>query len=204
MQKNLSWLLSHLDSQNVKSINTNLTRVESADGATTLDGAQILMRDSTGRLRAALGKTESGNFVFEIYDKKGTAAIHLDAGGNAVFSGNIEGADISGVNIAGASITGADISGASITGVEIEGSNIRIAPNIFKDYIALENDGKEDTLSLYYGGTRIGGIRMLDAGGMEIFGKKFLSDLLQELLRLRPVPAVPLRQETKRLPWKRA
>lgn len=147
MQKSLSWLLAHLDSRNVQSINTNLTRVESEDGATLLDGAQILMRDSRGRLRAALGKTSDGDFVFEIYDENGNAAIHLDENGSAVFSGNIEGADIS-------------------------GTNIRIAPNVFKDYIALENDGVEDTLSLYYGGTRIGGIRMLDAGGMEIFGSK--------------------------------
>ncbi len=147
MQKSLSWLLAHLDSRNVQSINTNLTKVASEDGATTLNGAQILMRDGRGRLRAALGQSADGSFIFEIYDTSGNAAVHFNEDGNAVFSGNIEGANI-------------------------EGANIRIAPNAFRDYIALENDGREDTLSLYYGGTRIGGIRMLDAGGMEIFGSK--------------------------------
>ncbi len=152
LQKSLSWLLAHLDSQNVRSINTNLTEVKSEDGATTLDGALIQMRDAKGRLRARLGKDKSGDFIFEIYDKKGNTAIHLDEDGNAVFSGNIE--------------------GATITGAEIEGSNIRVAPNDYRDYIALENDGVHDTLGLYYGGVRIGGMRLLDAGGFEIFGSK--------------------------------
>ncbi|MBE7063820.1 MAG: hypothetical protein IJN25_06995 [Clostridia bacterium] len=147
MQKNLSWLLTHLDSRNVQSLNTNLTQIQSGDGATTLDGAQIIMRDASGAVRAVLGKSASGKFVFAIYSEDGTPAIRMDDDGNAVFSGNVESADIT-------------------------GSNIRIAPNTFNDYIALENDGTEDSISLYYGGTRIGGIRMLDAGGMEIFGSK--------------------------------
>ncbi len=159
MQKNLSWLLSHLDSRNVTALNTSLTKIESEDGATTLDGAQIRMLDASGRLRAVFGKSREGDFVFEIYDARGGEAIHLDEDGNAVFSGHIE---------------GASISGAKISGAEIEGTNVRIAPNVFKDYIALENDGREDTLSLYYSGTRIGGIRMLDAGGMEIFGHRIV------------------------------
>ncbi len=147
MQKGLSWLLTHLDSRNVQTLNTNLTRIQSEEGATVLDGAQLVMRDAHGRLRAVLGKRKGGDFVFEIYSEEGTPAICMNEDGDAVFSGNVEGAMIT-------------------------GSNIRIAPNAFKDYIALENDGIEDTISLYYGGTRIGGIRMLDAGGMEIFGSK--------------------------------
>ncbi len=147
MQKSLSWLLANLDSRNVQSLNTNLTQIQSEDGSTILDGAQLIMRDTAGNLRAALGKTADGDFVFAIYAADGTPAICMNEDGNAVFSG--------------------DIKGATITG-----ANIRIAPNAFKDYIALENDGVEDTVSLYYGGTRIGGIRMLDAGGMEIFGDK--------------------------------
>lgn len=147
MQKKLSWILTHLDSRNVQSLNTNLTQIQSGDGATTLDGAQIIMRDAAGTVRAVLGKTTGGDFVFAIYSEDGQPAICMDDDGDAVFSGNVEGANIT-------------------------GSNIRIAPNTFEDYIALENDGIEDTLSLYYGGTRIGGIRMLDAGGMEIFGNK--------------------------------
>ncbi len=147
MQKSLSWLLANLDSRNVQSLNTNLTQIQSGDGATTLDGAQLVMRDTAGNLRAVLGKTADGDFVFAIYNKNGTPAICMNENGDAVFSGNIEGATIT-------------------------GANIRIAPNVFKDYIALENDGIEDTISLYYSGNRIGGIRMLDAGGMEIFGNK--------------------------------
>ena len=147
LQKNLSWILTHLDSQNVQSINTNLTTVQSEDGATTIDGAQLIMQDGTGNVRAVLGKDNVGNFIFRIYDEDGNAAVSLDDDGQALFTGKIRGADI-------------------------EGVNVRIAPNQFRDYIALENDGREDTLSLYYGGSRIGGIRMLDAGGMEIFGSK--------------------------------
>ncbi len=157
MQKNLSWLLAHLDSRNVKALNTDLTRIESADGSTTLDGSQIQMRDQNGKLRAVLGKSKNGDFIFELYDRAGRESIHLDEDGNAIFTGNIE---------------GSTISGSSISATLIEGSNIRIAPNIFRDYIALEHNGVEDTIGLYYGGVRIGGIRMLDAGGMEIFGNK--------------------------------
>ncbi len=157
MQKSLSWLLAHLDSRNVQSINTNITEVKSEDGATTLDGTRILMQDGKGRLRAAFGKAENGDFMFEIYDASGAPSIHLDEEGDAVFSGKIQTAEMEGLKISGS---------------EIEGTNIRIAPNAFKDYIALENDGIEDTISLYYSGNRIGGIRMLDAGGMEIFGSK--------------------------------
>ena len=147
LQKNLNWILTHLDSRNVQSINTNLTTVQSEDGSTAIDGAQLIMQDGDGAVRAVLGKDAYGNFVFRIFDKDGNAAVSLDDDGHALFMGKIRGADI-------------------------EGTNVRIAPNQFRDYIALENDGREDTISLYYGGTRIGGIRMLDAGGMEIFGSK--------------------------------
>ncbi len=152
MQKSLSWLLAHLDSRNVQSINTNLTEVKSEDGATRIDGALLRMLDAKGRLRALFGKDDAGNFIFEIYDKKGNTAIHLDEDGSAVFSGNIEGANIKGANI--------------------EGSNIRVAPNEYRDYITLENDGVNDILGLYYGGARVGGMRLLDAGAFEIFGSK--------------------------------
>ncbi len=162
LQKNLSWLLSHLDSQNVKTLNTNLTQIESEDGATALDGAQIRMRDSAGRLRAVLGKNANGNFVFELYDTSGNTAIHLGNDGNAVFTGSIK----------SASIEGSTISGGEIHGTNIVGSNVRVAPNAFRDYISLENDGVQDSLKLYYGGVCIGGLRMLDAGGMELFGSK--------------------------------
>ena len=147
LQKKLSWMLTHLDSRNVQSINTNLTTVQSEDGATTLDGAQLIMQDAKGNVRAEMGKDRSGNFIFRLYDEYGNTAVSLDDDGRAIFTGKIRSA-------------------------EIEGTNIRIAPNEFRDYIAIENDGTEDSLSLYYGGTRIGGIRMLDAGGMEIFGSK--------------------------------
>ena len=87
MQKSLSWLLAHLDSRNVQSINTNITEVKSDDGATVLDGNQIRMLDGKGRLRATFGKGENGDFIFEIYDASGSPSIHLDEEGDAVFSG---------------------------------------------------------------------------------------------------------------------
>ncbi len=149
MQKNLTWILEHLDSKNVRTLNTNLTEIKSEDGATRLEGARIVMRDAEGALRAVIGKGDNGVFQFCLYDKDGKESIYLNENGDAVFAGDIRGADI-------------------------EGVNIRIAPNTFSDYIALENNGVEDTISLYYGGTRIGGIRMLDAGGMEIFGEKIV------------------------------
>lgn len=161
LQKNLNWILTHLDSRNVQSINTNLTTVQSEDGATTIDGAQLVMQDGDGSIRAVLGKDRSGNFIFRIYDREGNAAVSLDEDGQALFTGKIRGADI-------------------------EGANVRIAPNQFRDYIALENDGREDTLSLYYGGTRIGGMRMLDAGGMEIFGSKIHIGSSQGTVTLGP------------------
>ncbi len=149
MQKNLAWLLEHLDSKNVRTLNTNLTEIQSEDGATRLDGARMVMEDGDGTVRAVIGKDTGGDFQFCLYDKNGKETIHLNDDGNAVFSGDIRGADI-------------------------EGVNIRIAPNVFRDYIALENDGVSDSLNVYYSGSCIGGIRMLDAGGLLLFGDKIV------------------------------
>ena len=77
MQKSLSWLLAHLDSRNVQSINTNLTKIASADGATTLNGSQLLMCDASGRLRAALGRSEGGGL-----------AVGRDGSGKALADGD--------------------------------------------------------------------------------------------------------------------
>ena len=133
----------------MRTLNTNLTEIQSEDGATRLDGARMVMEDGDGTVRAVIGKDEDGDFQFCLYDKNGKQTIHLNDDGNAVFSGDIRGADI-------------------------EGVNIRIAPNTFKDYIALENDGVSDSLNVYYSGALIGGIRMLDAGGLLLFGDKIV------------------------------
>ncbi len=145
LQKNLNWMLSHLDSQNIQSINTSQTKVQSEDGATALDGAQLRMTDSDGTLRAILGKNTDGNFEFQLYDASGKSTLQLDETGKGVFSGQIKNSTI-------------------------EGTKVRIAPAHFQNYILLENDGNEDTLALYCENECVGGIRVSSLGGMEIFG----------------------------------
>lgn len=152
LQKNLTWILEHLDSKNVQTLNTNQTEIKSEDGATRINGAELVMRDKNGRLRVSIGKGANGEFHFRLFDESGEETLSLNEDGNAVFKG--------------------DIHGANIRGADIEGVNIRIAPNSFRDYIALENNGVEDTIGLYYGGTRVGGLRTLDAGAIELFGHK--------------------------------
>lgn len=162
LQKNLTWILEHLDSTNVKTLNTNRTEIKSEDGATQIDGAQLVMKDKNGRQRVLIGKGKNGEFRFQLLNKNGRETMTLKEDGSAIFQGDIQ----------GATIRGSSIESTSIRASSIEGANIRIAPNSYRDYIALENDGVRDTIGLYYGGTRIGGLRMLDAGAMEIFGSK--------------------------------
>lgn len=145
LQKSLNWMLTHLDSQNIQSINTNQTKVQSEDGSTAFDGAQLRMTDGDGTLRAVLGKNTDGVFEFQLYDTGGNLILQLGDTGQAVFSGEIKNS-------------------------KIEGSSIRIAPAHFQNYILLKNDGDEDTLALYYENECVGGLRILPSGGMEIFG----------------------------------
>ena len=147
LQKSLNWMLSHLDSQNIQSINTNQTQVQSEDGSTAFDGAQLRMTDGDGTLRAVLGKNADGVFEFQLYDTSGHLVLQLDDTGQAVFSGQIKNSDI-------------------------KGCNIRIAPAHSENYMLLKNDGDEDTLALYCENECISGLRILSSGGMEIFGPK--------------------------------
>lgn len=94
LQKYLRWLLSSLDSLNVKEIVTNLTRVHSKYGETVIDGPRLLMydRQATPRLRLRAGYDEvTGDFLFELYNKAGGKTVGIDSNGDATFTGTITG-----------------------------------------------------------------------------------------------------------------
>ena len=106
----LNYIMNNMDSQNVKRINTNSTSIKSADGATEIDGSQLIMYDANGKKRVVLGKNKSGAFEFSLYKPNGaTKALELSSAGDAFFRGKIEASDISGGTINGAEITGGTI-----------------------------------------------------------------------------------------------
>ncbi|HAY22601.1 MAG TPA: hypothetical protein DCY27_10645 [Desulfobacterales bacterium] len=90
MQKYLQWLLSSLDSLNVKEITTNFTRVHSRYGETIIDGPRLLMydRQATPQLRLKQGYDDiTGDFLFRLYNMIGENVLTLSSAGEIVLSG---------------------------------------------------------------------------------------------------------------------
>jgi hypothetical protein len=90
IQKYLNWLLSSLDSLNVKEITTNFTRVHSRYGETVIDGPQLLMYDqqATPQLRLEQGYDDvTGDFLFRLYNPVGENVLTLSSAGEIVLSG---------------------------------------------------------------------------------------------------------------------
>ena len=90
LYKTLDVMFSSLNSQNVKSIQTDKTKISSSNGYTEIDGAQIIMRDAAGNRRLKIGADGSGNFVFTLNNIWGDKSIELSSTGDAVFCGDIK------------------------------------------------------------------------------------------------------------------
>ncbi|MFT9498243.1 hypothetical protein [Anaerosolibacter sp.] len=91
MNKQLDWLLRNMDSLNVTEINTNITRVQSENGETYINGPLLQMYDASSNLRLNMGlDVDTNTFLFNMYDNFGNLNMSLNSNGEAVFSGNIE------------------------------------------------------------------------------------------------------------------
>lgn len=78
LSKTLAYLLNNLDSLNVTSINTSITRVASENGKTIISGALIELSDESGVLRARMGLKTNGTFAFDIYNASGVLTTTLN------------------------------------------------------------------------------------------------------------------------------
>ncbi|MBO4898444.1 MAG: hypothetical protein J5590_09130 [Clostridia bacterium] len=90
LYKTLDVMFSSLNSQNVKSLQTDKTKIASSDGYTEIDGAKLIMRDRDDNIRLELGSDGEGNFNFTLNNASGRKSIELSSTGDAVFSGDIE------------------------------------------------------------------------------------------------------------------
>ena len=98
LQKDLNYLLTHLDHQNVRTLYTEFCDIRSELGETVIDGPALKMYDSSGILRLFMGldstsvspTTATSDFVFNLYDANGIRQISLNSSGEAVFGGNIQ------------------------------------------------------------------------------------------------------------------
>ncbi len=101
----LNYLLAHLNSRNVKRLDTNETVIQSADGTTILNGSQIVMMDLGKHVRRTEGlDKESGLYVDEWYDEDGNRTAYIDSDGklcvvDGFFTGSITGSIMTGGTI---------------------------------------------------------------------------------------------------------
>lgn len=98
LTRKLNYGMTHLDSLNVKRINTNQTIIKSSDGYMDLTGEQIKMYDVTGDLRFRVGLSSLGvydmtmwssNAATTDYDASSNASMYINSSGEAVFADTI-------------------------------------------------------------------------------------------------------------------
>jgi hypothetical protein len=122
MNDRLSWIMAKLDSQNVKSVDTNETVVSSADGTTEIVGPVLVQKDNAGVTRLQQGyDAATGNFTYALYNALGVQTIGVDSNGNATFSGSITASTITGGTITGGTIRTAAVDNARI---ELSGAGL--------------------------------------------------------------------------------
>lgn len=95
LQKDLNFMLTHLDERNVKRLYTEYCNIQSEDGETEIDGPLLIMRSegsTTIRLKAGWDEASS-EFVFNLYSADGSPTIELDSTGDAVFRGSLNTAE---------------------------------------------------------------------------------------------------------------
>lgn len=93
LNRTLTYLMSHLDSANVKRLFTEYTDVRSKNGETVIDGPTLVMKaanSTTIRLKMGWVPTSS-QFTFELYNSTGVKTVGIDSSGDATFTGTITG-----------------------------------------------------------------------------------------------------------------
>lgn len=99
--KQMGWMMSKLDSHNVKRLDTNETSIKSANGETYINGPVLEMYDSTPTLRLRQGlDVDTDTFIFELFNTSGVKTVGIDSNGDATFTGDIIASDITGGTIA--------------------------------------------------------------------------------------------------------
>ncbi|MEN6313261.1 MAG: hypothetical protein ABFD25_03315 [Clostridiaceae bacterium] len=98
----LGHLLSFLDSDNVKKLNTNKTSIRSNNGETEIDGPLLIMKDKqeTPVIRLKMGyDIDSLDFVYQLMNAVGDVTVNIDSGGNlTVERGTFKGSITIGTN----------------------------------------------------------------------------------------------------------
>lgn len=98
MQRSQNYHMRHLDSLNVKTLNTEITIIKSEGGEMDLTGRNIKMYDETSRLRFRVGLSTSSiydltlwssNTVSTDYDYSSNASLYINSSGEAVFADKI-------------------------------------------------------------------------------------------------------------------
>ena len=123
LNRKLSWMMSKLDSKNVKRLDTNETSIKSADGETIINGPVLEMYDKQAVpvLRLKQGyDSASGDFIYALYNEASSQTVGIDSNGNATFTGAISASTITGGTITGGAISGGTIDGTTITGGTIQ------------------------------------------------------------------------------------
>ncbi len=80
---NLNEILNRLSSDNIKSIETDRTKIKSSDSLMEFSGPMLIMRDSNKRERLKIGR-KGNDFHFTLYNIYGEAVLTTDEYGNLV------------------------------------------------------------------------------------------------------------------------
>lgn len=82
-------------------VDTQKVTVADEDGYLELSGSEIVIRDGVmDRFRVTYDK-ESGQFRFLLYNEEGSPTVYIGSGGDAVFTGKVDGSAIYGSTIIG-------------------------------------------------------------------------------------------------------
>lgn len=130
--KQMGWIMSKLDSHNVKRLDTNETSIKSANGETYINGPILEMYDSSDVLRLRQGlDTSTSTFIFELFNTSGVKTVGIDSSGNATFTGDITASDIIASDITGGTITigtGNNVFKADSNGIYLGNATFASAP----------------------------------------------------------------------------
>jgi len=91
----MQYFVSHLNSKNVKRLDTNETVVSSNDGTTTITGPILIQKDGDGVTRLMQGyDSATDTFIYALFNASGTQTVGINSTGNATFTGDIIGSTI--------------------------------------------------------------------------------------------------------------
>lgn len=127
--KQMGWIMSKLDSKNVKRLDTNETSIKSALGETYINGPVLQMYDNQSprvlRLQQGYDSTTT-DFLYELYNKSGVKTVGIDSNGDGTFTGSISASSFTGGTIAIGS--GNNIFKADSNGIYLGNATFASAP----------------------------------------------------------------------------